>query len=101
MSRRARIAHVAGLVLGLALFAGALWLLHRELRRYDVHVLLAAARAIPRHRLALALSCTAASYLVLTLYDVLALEHIGRRLRYGKTAITSFTSCVISHNLGF
>jgi len=101
MSRRARLGHVAGLAAGVALFAGARWLLHRELRHDDVRVLLAAAGAIPREAIALALLCTTASYLVLTLYDVLALEHVGRRLRYGKTAITSFVSCVISHNLGF
>src|SRR5262245_55467951 len=68
MSLRTRIVHVAGLVLGVALFGGALWLLHRELHHYDVHVLIAAARAVPREAIAIALLCTVASYLVLTLY---------------------------------
>src|SRR5262245_60966905 len=81
-------------------FAGALFVLHRELSRYDFGQILAAARATPRARVLAALLLMVASYAVLTLYDVLGLRHAGRSLGYGRTALTSFSSAVASHNLG-
>ena len=86
---------------GAGLFAAALWFLHRELHRYDPRHVMALARATPPARIALALAATAASYLLLTTYDVLALRHVGRRLAWGRIALTSFTSSVTSHNVGF
>jgi hypothetical protein len=41
------------------------------------------------------------SYLLLTLYDVLALRHIGRTLPYRGVALASFTGYAFSHTLGF
>jgi phosphatidylglycerol lysyltransferase len=41
-----------------------------------------------------------ASYLLLTLYDVLALRLIGRPLPYRTAALASFASYTLSHNLG-
>lgn len=57
-------------------------------------------RQIDGWRFALAIACTAASYLALTLYDVLALRIIGRPLPYRTAALASFTSYTLSHNLG-
>ncbi len=87
-------------VVGMAALVGALYLGHRELSHYDLRTLLAAAKAIPLPRIAAALGATVASYLLLTLYDVLALRHVGHRLSYAKTAATSFASYVASHNIG-
>jgi phosphatidylglycerol lysyltransferase len=42
-----------------------------------------------------------ASYLLLTLYDMLALRHIGRTLPYRRVALASFTGYAFSHTLGF
>jgi phosphatidylglycerol lysyltransferase len=39
--------------------------------------------------------------LLLTLYDVLALRHVGRTLPYGRVALASFTAYAFSHALGF
>jgi phosphatidylglycerol lysyltransferase len=39
--------------------------------------------------------------LLLTLYDVLALRHIGRTLPYPSVALASFTGYAFSHTLGF
>lgn len=47
-----------------------------------------------------AIVLTALSYLLLTLYDVLALRVIGRPLPWRTAALASFTSYALSHNLG-
>lgn len=60
----------------------------------------AAAAALSDRQIALALALTAASYLALTLYDVLALSVIGRPLPWRTAALASFTSYTLSHNLG-
>jgi len=39
--------------------------------------------------------------LLLTLYDVLALRHVGRTLPYRRVALASFTGYAFSHTLGF
>src|SRR5688572_10853423 len=88
------------LVLGAAALGGALYLIHKELARYDFHTLVSAAKSIPSERIAAAVALTVASYLLLTLYDVLALRHVDHPLSYARTAATSFTSYVTSHNVG-
>ena len=91
---------LVGVLVGLLVLGGALMLLHHELRSYSLHEMASAASAIPWKRIAMALMLTTASYILLTGYDVLALRHVGQKLSYGKTAVTSFTSYVTSHNLG-
>jgi phosphatidylglycerol lysyltransferase len=74
--------------------------LHRlllEVRPADV---LAAIKALSVRQIVAALFCTAVSYLVLTLYDVLALRIIGKPLPWRTAALASFTSYTLSHNLG-
>ncbi len=51
-------------------------------------------------QIALSLALTAASYLALTFYDVLALRVIDRPLPWRKAALASFSSYTLSHNLG-
>src|SRR5262249_28424194 len=57
-------------------------------------------RAIPWQRRLAALLCTAAGYLALTGYDALAVRQVGRRLPYRRTALASFCSYALSHNVG-
>ncbi|MBU6266931.1 MAG: bifunctional lysylphosphatidylglycerol flippase/synthetase MprF [Sphingomonadales bacterium] len=96
---RHRLAIQALATLAVAVLAFAA--LHRLLASVDRRHIAAALHAIPGWRLVAALLLTAASYLMLTLYDVLALRLIGRRLAYGTAALASFTSYTLSHNLGF
>jgi phosphatidylglycerol lysyltransferase len=60
----------------------------------------AAIHALSAGQIALALLCTAGSYLALTFYDVMALRVIGRPLPWRTAALASFTSYTLSHNLG-
>jgi len=97
-SRRRTVLAVALVVLLAVLGFSALDHLLREVHLHDVRH---AYRQIGNERFIAALLFTLLSYLALTLYDVLALRAIGRPLAYGPTALASFTSYTLSHNLGF
>jgi len=83
---------------GFTLFILALVLIYPILRKYQYNDIIQQMRQIPGGCLALSLILTVLSYLLLTLYDVLALRYIGHSLAYSKTAIASFVSYVFSYN---
>jgi phosphatidylglycerol lysyltransferase len=87
-------------ILSLAVFCLALWALQHNLRDYRARDVLAEIATLPLSAIVLALILTAASYVVLTGYDVLALRHVGRRLPYARVALASFISYGFSHNVG-
>jgi phosphatidylglycerol lysyltransferase len=99
MSRRFR--EILGTGVGLALFGAALFVLYHELRGYQYHDVVAQIRSIWGYRILLALLFTILSYGALTLYDRLALYHVGRSVAYPKVAFTAFATYSISHNVGF
>ncbi|HEX6749458.1 MAG TPA: bifunctional lysylphosphatidylglycerol flippase/synthetase MprF [Longimicrobium sp.] len=86
---------------GIALFAFALWLLHRELRNYHYADLARELRNIPRARLFWGVALTLVSYAVMTLYDALGVRYVRRRLSYGRIAMASLVGYGISMTLGF
>ncbi|MCP3920677.1 MAG: bifunctional lysylphosphatidylglycerol flippase/synthetase MprF [bacterium] len=92
--------HLVSAAIGLVLFAGAIWVLRQELESVEYDELVRAARGVPKSHLLWAGLLTVVSYALLTLYDVLALVHIGKRLPLVKVCFTSFTSYVTAHNLG-
>ena len=96
-----RIAAWAGPLAGLALFAFAAVILHRELAEVDYRDVLVHFHAVPASRVALAFGLTVAGYLALTGYDTLALRSLGRKLAYPRIALASFVAYVLSHNVGF
>jgi phosphatidylglycerol lysyltransferase len=95
-----RVAALLGPLVGIALFALAVAILQRELREFHFGDVMAHASAIPASRILLALALTAASYLCLTGYDVLALRYAGVQLPYPRVALVSFVAYVFSHNIG-
>lgn len=88
-------------LLAIALIAIGIAALHGLLDEVRPGAVRAALHATAPHRIALAALFTAASYLLLTLYDALAVRTIGRRLPWKTTALAAFTSYTLSHNLGF
>ncbi len=93
---RKAIAPVAGLLIAaLAVFA-----LGRLSHEITLDAVLAAMTATAPAALALAAALTALSYLILTGYDWLALEHLGYRLPLSTVATAAFTSFTMSHTLG-
>ncbi|HTN13171.1 MAG TPA: bifunctional lysylphosphatidylglycerol flippase/synthetase MprF [Sphingomonadaceae bacterium] len=91
---------LVSLVLVLLLVCLGFVALHELTRTMHLADVKAAFHDISNGRIGLALALTATSYLLLTLYDVLALRLIGQPLPWRTAAIASFTSYTISHNLG-
>jgi phosphatidylglycerol lysyltransferase len=60
-----------------------------------------ALHSLPAWRIAVALTCTGISHLLLTLYDVFALRAVGAKLPWRIAARAAFTSYTLSHNFGF
>lgn len=85
----------------LLLLGGALWVLDRWLEHYSVADIRQALGRIGTGQLVAASAAAAVSYWLLTLYDVLALTHLRRRVPYRRAAFTAFTSYAFSHSLGF
>lgn len=90
-----------GPLVGLALFGLALWFLKRQLGRYSWADVAMELKRIPLLRLGLALTFTAVSHFVLTLYDYLGSLYVGASVPYRRAALASFVSYAISHNVGF
>src|SRR5690349_17798261 len=90
-----------GGIAALLLFAGALVTLHSHAQAYRPSEVRRALRTLQAWQPFAALGLAAASYLLLTLYDVLGLRHIGRTLSYRRVALASFTGYAFSHTLGF
>src|ERR1043166_1591395 len=90
-----------GGVAALLLFAAALFILHRHAQAYRPSEVRSALQTLQIWRPFAALGLAAASYSLLTLYDVLALRHVGRTLPYGGVALASCTAYAFSHAVGF
>jgi phosphatidylglycerol lysyltransferase len=97
---RRKITHTIGPLLGLLLFAIALFVLHKELKNYSYHDMIRSLEEIPAIRLYVALGLTILNYLVMTGYDYLALRYIRYSLSYGKIAFASFIGYAFNMNMG-
>lgn len=75
--------------------------LHALSREVHIRDIAAAFHALTWWHAGAAVALTCASYVLLTLYDVLALRIIGKPLPYRTAALASLTSYTLSHNLGF
>ncbi|MBI3802438.1 MAG: bifunctional lysylphosphatidylglycerol flippase/synthetase MprF [Nitrospirae bacterium] len=90
-----------GPLLGLILFATALWAIHQALAGYRYEDIAAQLKAIPTSHLLLSIFGTVLSYLVLTGYDAFAFRYIQQPLGYWKIARASFIGYTFSNNIGF
>lgn len=90
-----------GAALAIVLALAALLTLRHALHALDYHQVLHAASGIPRPRRWLALSLTAAGYLALAGYDLLALAYVGTRLPRRRVLFASFVAYALSQNVGF
>jgi phosphatidylglycerol lysyltransferase len=87
--------------LGVLLFAAALWVLQRELREVRYRDVTAALVGLPPSRLLLGLLFTALNYAILTGFDLLAFDYIGRRMAGWKVVLASYTGYAVSNSVGF
>ena len=88
-------------LLPIALLAVAAYALTRELRAFHAHDVLGAISLLRARRIAIALGLTMVNYGCLTLYDVVALRHVGKPLPYPRVGLTSFVAYAFGHNVGF
>jgi phosphatidylglycerol lysyltransferase len=87
--------------IGLGLFILAVVVLYHQMHAYHLHDILAHAKAIPAGQIGMAILLTIGSYLVMTGYDLLALQYIRHPLPVAKTALTAFLGYAFSNNIGF
>lgn len=78
----------------------AAYLLQRIFRQYSWDELRMSVAALPAANLAMAGAFAGASYLCLTIFDLLALRSVGHRLPYRKAALASFAALSIGHTVG-
>jgi uncharacterized membrane protein YbhN (UPF0104 family) len=98
--RRRRFAWI-GTAASVVLFVtslGVLWHIASDIQPGEVTAAFTAATA---RQIGLAVLLTAASYVLLTGYDGLALRQLGVRVPFRTTAFASFTSYAVSFTLGF
>ena len=88
-------------IITVVIFVAAAWLLWHQLRGIRPREIMTAVQNLQTGQVLLALALAAASYWWLTLYDVLAFHHIGRKIAYWRIALASFLSFAVSHNAGF
>jgi glycosyltransferase 2 family protein len=90
-----------GLTVSLALITTAVIILYKKLQNISWKLVGETITNIPTHYLVGAGLAVAAAYATLTLYDYYAVRTIGRDdIAYKHTALASFTSYSIAHNLG-
>lgn len=83
------------------LFAGALYLLQRQLAGFHYRDVMLFLRTLPRSRVLLAVLFTALGYAAMTGYDALAFRNLRNPLPYRKIALASFAGYAFSNSLGF
>ena len=91
----------AGPLAALLVFAGVGLLLHHELAQLHVSRVFAHLHSIPRRQVLVALGFTAASYWLLSTYEVLAFAYLRRAIPYTRVVFTSFIAYSFGHTLGF
>jgi uncharacterized membrane protein YbhN (UPF0104 family) len=88
-------------LLGVALLAGAIYVVQKEFRHLKIADIGRALHEIPTLSVLIALGGTTVSYGILTLYDRLGTIYAGKKVSYGKVAFVSFCAYSLAHNLGF
>jgi uncharacterized membrane protein YbhN (UPF0104 family) len=96
-----RLKGIGGLVISVAIGAGAIFALTHALRNIDYGQVFAIIQGTRFDVIALAMVLVTASYASITLYDWLALHTMGRKdVPYRVAALASFTSYPIAHGIG-
>jgi uncharacterized membrane protein YbhN (UPF0104 family) len=88
-------------VIAVAIITLAGALLYHTLSGYSLDEITESIKAIPLPHLLLAGAFAAASYFCLSWFDWLAVRYAGKPLPYRRTALASFCSLSLGHNIGF
>ena len=88
-------------MLGVLMMVLAILVLHHSLHDIQFIDVAAHLNSIGLSHLVFALALTVCSYLLLTLYDVLALHYVQFPMRWRELAPTAFSAYAVGHNVGF
>ena len=91
---------VVGLVASVAIAGLALWVLYRTFQRIELADVLHNMASTPRTKLLLAAGCAAFAYLMIALYEGVAVRYVKRSLGVVRPAITALIAFPIGHALG-
>lgn len=89
-----------GTVAGIVLLVVALIALQHVLRGFHWYTIIRQAETMAWWQFVVALVCTAASYLILTAYDVLGFHYIRHPISYARVAFASFIGYAFSNTVG-
>ncbi|HND54228.1 MAG TPA: lysylphosphatidylglycerol synthase domain-containing protein, partial [Pirellulaceae bacterium] len=81
-------------------FCAAIVMLYRQLQHYSYQDIVQSLRSIPTGKLLLAVALTGVNYLVLGVYDLLALRAIGRPMPLRQVALAAIVGYAASFNFG-
>ena len=95
-----RVWQILPAMLGLALLAGAIYVLQKEFRNLKLADIEAAMAAIPNTALLAGVGCTLLAYAILTVYDRLGTVYSGHPVSYARNAFASFCAYTLAHNIG-
>jgi phosphatidylglycerol lysyltransferase len=90
-----------GPLAALCIFILVAYVLHRQLAQFHLQDVVKHLHAIPGDALLSAVLLTAASYLSLSAYDVLALRYLGKHIPFNRVLLVTFIANVIGYNVGF
>lgn len=98
--RRKPTQYITGLVaLGVLIAAG--WVLREKLGDLDTELIWARLHDTSWESIGISLACTAAAYLILTVYDSTAFQYVKRPMRFTRIMYVSFIAYAFSHSIGF
>ncbi|HFD13215.1 MAG TPA: bifunctional lysylphosphatidylglycerol flippase/synthetase MprF, partial [Crenotrichaceae bacterium] len=90
-----------GALLSIIIVCAAFWFIYNALQTISLAELKARFHEFPTESLILAFMITAISYYTITGYDVIALQHIKRNVKYSHAATAAFLASVFGNNIGF
>ncbi|MGR9106451.1 MAG: bifunctional lysylphosphatidylglycerol flippase/synthetase MprF [Gammaproteobacteria bacterium] len=90
-----------GTFLSLAIVCIALWVMNNTLHSIKLSDVISSLQKLSGASILLGFTITALSYLTVTGYDVVALNHIKRRVPYPRAALSAFLASTFGNNIGF
>lgn len=96
-----RLAHIAGLLVGLGIFSAAIWVIWKQVQVLEYDAVMAQFHELSYSSMLLAMVCTIGAYITLSIYDSTAFQYIKRQMRFVRVMLVSFIAYAFSHNLGF
>lgn len=91
----------AGALISVSIVCLALWVINKTLHSINIHDVIKHLHELSFTSIFIALIFTAGSYLIVTGYDIVALNHIRQKVPYSRAALSAFLASTFGNNLGF